>query len=171
MELWCLDDKGRDSWDWVGPLRREHASTFQNGVEAIRLLKRRLSRLNYCFNARLNTGVHVHICWTPVGVNTWDDSLRQRHWDSTSNWTESKKMPRYAAKYTPFRTSHFCFTSSFFHFFHLFIFSIFRFLIFSFFLFFIFFFFCYLFSVVPTDAKTGTKKKKRRYVLTVKKLR
>ena len=25
MEMWCPDDLGRDSWDWVGPLLgREH---------------------------------------------------------------------------------------------------------------------------------------------------
>ena len=41
MEMWCLDDTGRDSWDWVGP------PTPQSGVEAPRLLKRSLSRLGY----------------------------------------------------------------------------------------------------------------------------
>ena len=25
MEMWCLDDIGRESWDWVGPLARERA--------------------------------------------------------------------------------------------------------------------------------------------------
>ena len=40
MEMWCPDDIGRDSWDWVGPLAwGEHASTPQSGVEAPRLLK------------------------------------------------------------------------------------------------------------------------------------
>ena len=29
MEIWCLDDTGRDSWDWVGG---EHASAPQSGV-------------------------------------------------------------------------------------------------------------------------------------------
>ena len=49
MEMWCPDDIGRDSWDWVGRLLgREHASTPQSGVEAPRLLKRSLTRLYYC---------------------------------------------------------------------------------------------------------------------------
>ena len=48
-EMWCPDDTGRDSWDWVGPPAwGEHASTPQTGVEAPRLLKRSLSRLNCC---------------------------------------------------------------------------------------------------------------------------
>ena len=25
MEMWCPDDKGRDSWDWVGPPAWERA--------------------------------------------------------------------------------------------------------------------------------------------------
>ena len=34
MEMWCPDDKGRDSWDWVGPPAWERAaSTPQSGVE------------------------------------------------------------------------------------------------------------------------------------------
>ena len=37
MEMWCLDDIGRDRWDWVGPLGGEHDSTPQSGVEAPRL--------------------------------------------------------------------------------------------------------------------------------------
>ena len=38
MEMWCPDDIGRDSWDWVGPPAwGEHASTPQSGVEAPRL--------------------------------------------------------------------------------------------------------------------------------------
>ena len=49
MEMWCPDDTGRDSWDWVGRvLGREHASTHQSGVEAPRLLKRSLPRLYCC---------------------------------------------------------------------------------------------------------------------------
>ena len=48
MKMWCLDDIGRDSWDWVRPpARGEHASTSQNGVEAPRLLTRSLPRLYY----------------------------------------------------------------------------------------------------------------------------
>ena len=40
MEMWCPDDIGRDSWDWVGPPAwGEHASTPQSGVEAPRLLE------------------------------------------------------------------------------------------------------------------------------------
>ena len=32
MEMWCLDDIGRDSWDWVGPPAwREHDSTPRVG--------------------------------------------------------------------------------------------------------------------------------------------
>ena len=42
MEMWCPDDKGRDSWDWVGP------PASPEWVEAPRLLKRSLSRLYYC---------------------------------------------------------------------------------------------------------------------------
>ena len=39
MEMWCLDDIGRDNWDWVGHLRRrEHDTISQSGVEAPRLL-------------------------------------------------------------------------------------------------------------------------------------
>ena len=40
MEMWCHDDIGRDSWDWVGPPAwgREHDSTRQSGVEAARLI-------------------------------------------------------------------------------------------------------------------------------------
>ena len=38
MEMWCSDDKGRDSRDWLG----------RPGVDAPRLLKRSLSRLYYC---------------------------------------------------------------------------------------------------------------------------
>ena len=35
MEMWCPDDTGRESWDWVGmPAWGEHASTPQSGVEA-----------------------------------------------------------------------------------------------------------------------------------------
>ena len=30
--------------------------------------------------------------------DTWDDSQRQRHWDSTSKWTESEKCRKNAAK-------------------------------------------------------------------------
>ena len=49
MEMWCPDDIGRDSWDWVGPPAwGEHASTLQSGVEAPRLLKRSLQRLYFC---------------------------------------------------------------------------------------------------------------------------
>ena len=49
MEMWCLDDIRRDSWDWVGRLLGgEHASTPQSGVEAPRLLKRSLPRLYGC---------------------------------------------------------------------------------------------------------------------------
>ena len=49
MEMWCPDDIGRDSWDWVGPpAGGEHASTPKSGVEAPRLFKRSLTRLYYC---------------------------------------------------------------------------------------------------------------------------
>ena len=49
MEMWCPDDIGWDSWDWVGPPAwGEHASTPQSGVEAPRLLKWSLTRLYYC---------------------------------------------------------------------------------------------------------------------------
>ena len=48
MEMWCLDDTGRASWDWVGPPTGEHDSTPRSGVEAPRLLKRSLHRLYYC---------------------------------------------------------------------------------------------------------------------------
>ena len=44
VEMWCLDDIGRDSWDWVAPptWEREKNSTPQSGVQAPRLLKRSL---------------------------------------------------------------------------------------------------------------------------------
>ena len=49
MEMWCLDDIGRDSWDWVEPLAWVRACfNSQSGVEAPRLLKRSLPRLYYC---------------------------------------------------------------------------------------------------------------------------
>ena len=32
MEMWCPDEKGRESWDWVGP-PWEHDSTPQRGVD------------------------------------------------------------------------------------------------------------------------------------------
>ena len=40
MEMWCADDTGQDSWDWVGPPTWESMiQLLQNGVEAARLLK------------------------------------------------------------------------------------------------------------------------------------
>ena len=50
IAMWCPDDVERESWDWVGTpaWEREHDSTPQSGVEAPRLLKRSLPRLDYC---------------------------------------------------------------------------------------------------------------------------
>ena len=44
------DDTGRDCWDWVGPPTFFERACFnsQSGVEAPRLLKQCLSRLDYC---------------------------------------------------------------------------------------------------------------------------
>ena len=39
MEMWCLYDKGRVSWDGVGPLGKDHDSILQSGVEALRMKK------------------------------------------------------------------------------------------------------------------------------------
>ena len=49
METWCLDDTGRDSWDWVGSPTGERARfNPQSGVEAPHLFKRSLPGLYYC---------------------------------------------------------------------------------------------------------------------------
>ena len=50
MEMWCPDDIGRDSWDWVGPppWGRACFNSTECGVEAPRLLKRSLTRLYCC---------------------------------------------------------------------------------------------------------------------------
>ena len=44
MEMWCPDDIGRDSWDWVGPPAWVRACFNSRGVEAPCLLKRSLPR-------------------------------------------------------------------------------------------------------------------------------
>ena len=44
----------------------------------------------------------VHLIQWP---DTWDDSRRQRHWDSTSTWTESEKCRKNAAK-SPHTSPH-----------------------------------------------------------------
>ena len=89
MEMWCPDDIGRDSWDWVGPPAwGEHASTPQSGVEAPRLLKRSLPRLYCCCCfGRVFNSVFVHSCDANAAVSetywwqvTWEsDSRRPRH--------------------------------------------------------------------------------------------
>ena len=49
MDMWCLDDTGQDKCDWVGPLAGgEHDSTPLSEVEGPRLLKRSVTRLDYC---------------------------------------------------------------------------------------------------------------------------
>ena len=48
MEKWCPDDTERDSLGWGHLLGRQHDSTLRSGLGAPRLLKRRLSRLDYC---------------------------------------------------------------------------------------------------------------------------
>ena len=48
MEMWCLDDIGRNGWDWVGPPAWERACfNSAEWVEAPRLSKRSLSRLKH----------------------------------------------------------------------------------------------------------------------------
>ena len=61
MEMWCLDDMARDSWDWVGPPARgrEHDSTPQKW--APRLLKRSLSRLLLLLWWWCGRVLHVHV--------------------------------------------------------------------------------------------------------------
>ena len=49
MEMWCPDDIGRDTWDWIGPPAGAHDSTPQSGVDAPRLWKRSLSKLYCCY--------------------------------------------------------------------------------------------------------------------------
>ena len=45
--MWCPDDIGRDSWDWVGPPTKEVGMIQLPGVEC-RERERNVPRLDYC---------------------------------------------------------------------------------------------------------------------------
>ena len=46
MEMWCLDDVGRDSWDWVGsPTWESMIQLPRVEMEAPRLLQRSLTQV------------------------------------------------------------------------------------------------------------------------------
>ena len=48
MEMWCLDDKGRDSWDWVTYLGESMIQLTRVVWRLFACLKRSLPRLNNC---------------------------------------------------------------------------------------------------------------------------
>ena len=96
-------------------LGRDHDSTPQIGVDATLLVKRSLSRLYDClllFSTQidaeavcLSTQQQDLIVMLPTPSkqwpDIWDDTRRQRHWDSTSIWTNSEKHSNFVAKPIP----------------------------------------------------------------------
>ena len=98
MELWCLDDIGRESWDWIVPPTQERA-WLNSPVWSSPVKKRSLSRLCDCcclFEAILSCACmsmakEYQLAPSEQWHNTWDDSQYQRHQDPTSNWSESEK--------------------------------------------------------------------------------
>ena len=117
--MWCPDDMGRDSWDWVGPLAwvGEHASTPQSGVEAPRLLKRSLPRLYYCccccFDAFFHNGVYGNIhhinyatCGATPGCPRRRRTLHRRGLEKLKNAEKTKKKTLH--RHHTLKRAHLC---------------------------------------------------------------
>ena len=69
MEVWCPDDIGRDSWDWVGPPAWERACfNSRVGWRLLTCLKRSLPRLYQC----------CCCCWL-LSLTLWAPTLRGHH--------------------------------------------------------------------------------------------
>ena len=120
MEMWCPDDIGRDSWDWVGPLAwgREHASPLQSGVEAPRLLKtepRQVGIIVVLDRLRRAASVYPQIAemsWKrePSMTNNCGSSRARKKSskkaDSTSKRTDSEKGRQMRRKPTQTRSKN-----------------------------------------------------------------
>ena len=89
MEMWCPDDIGRDSWDWVGPpaWRRAcfNSPEWGGGSSPVKTEPPQVVLLLLLFWTRLSTHVSVHTQLPSLAINfncgltPGRNSRRQRH--------------------------------------------------------------------------------------------